>query len=186
MTEIAIKHATAMPPPLRLYAPEVPIAIEQVILKALQKNPHDRFPTIVAFAQALEQAGNLLSQPFAGGGNLVPSNGPSTNQIKISHQYQSQAPTPNSSTQGYANLSSNPQVSQTGAQPFAFALSRLSYDPAYQVPSSPAQNGGSLPLHQSTRHILHLKYILPFKLDNLLKCKRRDVYLAVWPLLPSQ
>ena len=81
MTEIAIKHATAMPPSLRLYAPEVPIAIEQVVLKALQKNPHDRFPTIVAFAQALEQASNQLSQPFASGGNLVPSNGPSTNQI---------------------------------------------------------------------------------------------------------
>ena len=109
MTEIAIKHATATPPSLRLYAPEVPVAIEQVVLKALQKNPHDRFPTIIAFAQALEQASNQLSQPFTGGINLASSNIPPTNQSQIPLQYQLQAPTPTSSTQGYANYHLPPQ-----------------------------------------------------------------------------
>lgn len=56
MTEIAIKHATAAPPPLRLLAPDVPPAVEQVVLTALQKDPHSRFPTIQAFARALEHA----------------------------------------------------------------------------------------------------------------------------------
>ncbi len=142
MTEIAIKHATAMPPSLRLYAPEVPIAIEQVILKALQKNPHDRFPTVVAFAQALEQANNQFSQPFAGGFNLASSNAPSTNQLQISQQHQPQAPAQSSSTQGYANLST-PLISQTGPQPLPYPGHPL--NPAYQVPSSLAQNGGYLP-----------------------------------------
>ncbi|MGZ3618283.1 MAG: serine/threonine protein kinase [Ktedonobacteraceae bacterium] len=145
MTEIAIKHATATPPSLRLYAPEVPVAIEQVVLKALQKNPHDRFPTIIAFAQALEQASNQLSQPFTGGINLASSNIPPTNQSQIPLQYQLQAPTPTSSTQGYANLPSNPQVSPTGAQPLPLPYPGYPMNPAYQVPSSPAQNGGSLP-----------------------------------------
>jgi eukaryotic-like serine/threonine-protein kinase len=142
MTEIAIKHATALPPSLRIYAPEVPIAIEQVVLKALQKNPHDRFPTVVAFAQALEQASNQFSQPFAGGFYLASSNVPSTNQLQISQQYQPPAPAQFSSTQGYANLST-PPVSQTGAQPLLYPGNPI--NPAYQLPSSPAQNGGSLP-----------------------------------------
>jgi len=143
MTEIAIKHATAMPPSLRLYAPEVPIAIEQVVFKALQKNPHDRFPTIVAFAHALEQASNQFSQPFVGGFNYASSNVLSTNQLQISQQNQSQSLVQSGSTQGYANLSSNPPVSQTGAQPSPYP--GYPTNPAYQLPSSPVQNGGFLP-----------------------------------------
>jgi len=142
MTEIAIKHATAMPPSLRLFAPDLPTAVEQVVLKALQKNPHDRFPTIVAFAQALEQASNQLSQPFAGGFNLASSNDPSTNRLLASQQYQTQTPAQYGSTQGYANLSTHP-LSQTGAQPLPYP--GYPQYPMYQMPSSPAQNGGSLP-----------------------------------------
>jgi len=56
MTEIAIKHATAAPPSLRQLVPDLPQAVEHVILTALHKDPHDRFPSAQAFAQALEQA----------------------------------------------------------------------------------------------------------------------------------
>jgi serine/threonine protein kinase len=65
MTEIAIKHATAAPPPLRLFVPDLPPAVEQVVLTALQKDPHSRFPTAQAFAQALEQASSQHSRSFA-------------------------------------------------------------------------------------------------------------------------
>jgi serine/threonine protein kinase len=69
MTEIAIKHATATPPPLRLFAPDLPPVVEQVVLTALQKDPHSRFPSTLAFAQALEQASNQRSQAY--GSNLA-------------------------------------------------------------------------------------------------------------------
>jgi eukaryotic-like serine/threonine-protein kinase len=138
MTEIAIKHATAMPPSLLLFAPGLPTAVEQVVLKALQKNPHDRFPAIAAFAQALELASNQLSQAFAGGFTLASSHDPSTDRLIPSQQYQAQTSTQNGSTQGYTNISTYP-LSQTSAQPLPYPL-----DPTYQMPSSPTQNGGSL------------------------------------------
>ena len=55
-TEIATQHLFAPPLPLRQKMPTLPQAVEQVILRALAKDPHDRFPSVSVFAQALEQA----------------------------------------------------------------------------------------------------------------------------------
>jgi predicted ATPase/tRNA A-37 threonylcarbamoyl transferase component Bud32 len=46
------QHVTAPPPPLRCAVP-VPDAVERAIHRALAKEPADRFPTVVAFADAL-------------------------------------------------------------------------------------------------------------------------------------
>jgi serine/threonine protein kinase len=54
-------HSTEAPS-LCALNPSIPVVIEQVVLKALAKNPQNRFPTILAFAQALEQA--LHSKPL--------------------------------------------------------------------------------------------------------------------------
>jgi serine/threonine protein kinase len=48
------KHATVLPPPLTTQVPEVPVAIESAILKAMSKNPEMRYPDIALFAHALE------------------------------------------------------------------------------------------------------------------------------------
>jgi serine/threonine protein kinase len=50
------QHLSAPPPPLREQYPEIPVAVEQVVLKALAKNPQDRFASVEAFAEALERA----------------------------------------------------------------------------------------------------------------------------------
>ncbi len=55
-TEIAVQHTIKPPPSLRQYLPTIPSEIEQVVMTALQKDPQQRFPTVRAFAQALEQA----------------------------------------------------------------------------------------------------------------------------------
>src|SRR5712691_4784877 len=55
-TEIAIKHALAPPPPLREKIPSISLAVEHVVLKALAKNPGQRFERVQAFAAALEEA----------------------------------------------------------------------------------------------------------------------------------
>ena len=55
-TEIAVKHSVTLPPPLRSFAPNLSQEVEQVVMTALQKDPSRRFPTVIAFAQALEQA----------------------------------------------------------------------------------------------------------------------------------
>jgi serine/threonine protein kinase len=54
--EIAVKHATVPPPPLRNYVPALSSVVEEVVLKALSKEPKDRFANVRAFAQALAQA----------------------------------------------------------------------------------------------------------------------------------
>jgi serine/threonine protein kinase len=55
-TEIAIKHTLVVPPPLGEKLPDLPVEVEAVIMKALSKEPEERFPTVKAFAVALEQA----------------------------------------------------------------------------------------------------------------------------------
>src|SRR5581483_1594399 len=50
--EVAIKHTLAPPPPLREKLPSLSPKIEEVIMKALAKDPRQRFPDIKAFATA--------------------------------------------------------------------------------------------------------------------------------------
>jgi eukaryotic-like serine/threonine-protein kinase len=54
--EIAVKHTMATPPSLREKVPELSPAAEEVVMKALAKEPQQRFENIQAFAVALEQA----------------------------------------------------------------------------------------------------------------------------------
>jgi predicted ATPase/DNA-binding CsgD family transcriptional regulator len=54
--EIAIKHTLIPPPSLREKDTTISPIVEQVILKALAKNPQQRFEHIRNFAQALEEA----------------------------------------------------------------------------------------------------------------------------------
>src|SRR6266699_4504056 len=55
-TEIYSQHMFTPPPSLDEKLPELPPAIEEVVLIALAKDPKERFATIQAFATALEKA----------------------------------------------------------------------------------------------------------------------------------
>ncbi len=61
LPEIAIKHTLAPPPSLRERVTTLSSAVEQVIVKALAKNPHQRYERIRDFAQALEDAAGEAS-----------------------------------------------------------------------------------------------------------------------------
>lgn len=52
-SELARKVQNETPPPLRLYRPDVSEALERVVLKALSKQPDDRYANAEAFAAAL-------------------------------------------------------------------------------------------------------------------------------------
>jgi hypothetical protein len=54
--ELYSQHLAASPPPLCERVPSVPAAVEQVVLKALAKDPKERFASVLAFAVALEEA----------------------------------------------------------------------------------------------------------------------------------
>lgn len=62
--EVVTQHVMADPPAIREKMPSISYAVEEVILTALSKDPHRRFRSVAAFANALEQA--ALSAPASG------------------------------------------------------------------------------------------------------------------------
>src|SRR5947209_4550375 len=56
MTEVMIQHLSMPPQLLRERVPTIPAGVEQMVLKALAKDPKERFASVTAFAAALEQA----------------------------------------------------------------------------------------------------------------------------------
>lgn len=55
-TELCTQHMFALPQPLREKVPTIPYDAEQVVMTALEKDPHRRFENVQAFAAALEKA----------------------------------------------------------------------------------------------------------------------------------
>lgn len=55
LREITEQHLSAPPPPLRTKIPALSADVEEVILRALAKDPEQRFGNLLAFANALEQ-----------------------------------------------------------------------------------------------------------------------------------
>ncbi len=68
---IVLKHVTEPLTPPATINPRVPNAVSDVICKALNKDPDDRYPTSTAFAEALAEA--VRSSPIAGTAQLPPS-----------------------------------------------------------------------------------------------------------------
>jgi len=57
--EVAMQHAMKPPPSLLDQVVGLPAEVEEVVFKALAKNPKERFASMQAFATALQQASNL-------------------------------------------------------------------------------------------------------------------------------
>ncbi len=83
LTEMVAQHLAMTPPSLRGKVPTLPEAIEQVVLAALAKDPKARFPSVGAFAEALEQAsqGKLSPLLFANTQVTPPTPLPPTLQV---------------------------------------------------------------------------------------------------------
>lgn len=57
---IAMQHASTYPPPLHQFNPHVPPAVEQIVVKALEKEPEDRFLSAAEMRQALRYCAKEL------------------------------------------------------------------------------------------------------------------------------
>ncbi|PWH15322.1 MAG: hypothetical protein DDG60_05875 [Anaerolineae bacterium] len=68
-TSVALQHLTQPPPPPRSLNPQLNVETEAVLLKALSKNPKERYPTGAALMEALEQA---LSKPASTRERILP------------------------------------------------------------------------------------------------------------------
>ena len=62
--EIVTQHLSAPPPPLDERTLAIPHAVQQVIQRALAKDPHQRFPRVQDFADALERAYSAREPAF--------------------------------------------------------------------------------------------------------------------------
>lgn len=71
LREVGAQHLAAPPPPLREKAPHLPSALEEVILRALAKDPRVRFPDVIAFAQAFRLS--IAGQTPTTGGRRSPT-----------------------------------------------------------------------------------------------------------------
>ena len=61
---IANQHLYTDPPSFCEAHPDIPRAVEQVVLKGLSKEPAQRFVDILSFARALEEASQAVSSPY--------------------------------------------------------------------------------------------------------------------------
>jgi len=60
--EVARMHLHTSPPSLRSQVPDIPLSVERVIFKALEKRPEERFGSVREFAVALNEA-RVLDEP---------------------------------------------------------------------------------------------------------------------------
>lgn len=70
--ELYHKHRSVPPTPLRVSIPTIPSDVEQVLLKALAKDPNQRFAHVQEFVEALEKASLSLHGPAAPKPQLSP------------------------------------------------------------------------------------------------------------------
>ncbi|MCB9535868.1 MAG: serine/threonine protein kinase [Myxococcales bacterium] len=66
--QVLMKHVQAPPPPPRGIVPDLPEAVERALLRALAKAPDDRYPTVIAFKEAMlaaATAGSTAPPPAA-------------------------------------------------------------------------------------------------------------------------
>src|SRR5712692_7803153 len=75
-TEVMVQQLSMPPPPLHEKVATIPLGIEQVVLRALVKDPKVRFSTVQDFATALEQASQRALSPTAQLASEQPARGP--------------------------------------------------------------------------------------------------------------
>jgi peptide/nickel transport system substrate-binding protein len=85
-TEVMVQQLTMPPPPLHEKVATIPLGIEQVVLRALAKDPKVRFASVQAFAQAFEQASQPASSSLVPLAAEPPSPGPSSTVALVSNQ----------------------------------------------------------------------------------------------------
>jgi serine/threonine protein kinase len=82
LTEMVGQHLSAAPPPLRETLPTISSTVAEVVMRALAKDPKERFARINDLATTLEQACQLAS-PRAAAVSLAPIQPPEPNVVAL-------------------------------------------------------------------------------------------------------
>lgn len=139
-------HLHTPPIPVSQINPHIPTAADAVLLRALAKRPEERYPSVSAFVQNLQQA--LLSQPQSGSGSASSDQhtiteppqretSPSINVQQIGQALPSDIPTSLGSRPDQAppqqGIASSEEQNQWSPPPHAFST------PSSYPPNIPAQ-----------------------------------------------
>jgi serine/threonine protein kinase/outer membrane protein assembly factor BamB len=125
--EIVNQHINTLPPPLHEKIPGISPAVEQVVLKALAKEPAQRFATVKEFASALEAA---LEQAYREV-TIAPKAAVSTSQSPAPSQVETQPGSP-PPIRGAETLTDRPipQDSPVVQPEVVFATDQITEQPA--------------------------------------------------------
>jgi eukaryotic-like serine/threonine-protein kinase len=145
-TELASQQMFAAPPPLHVKLPEILPDVEQVIMMALSKDPQQRFGSIRAFANALEQAGRS-DQSF-----LLP-NAPTILRSLSGNETSSPtwSPTPAGSMSLTTPNTSTPEAQHISLTPAPQPVTPIPGNLLTPVPSHPASPAQTVPAQPKPR-----------------------------------
>lgn len=158
-TEIAIKHTMMPPPSLCAQIPYLPSAMEQVVMKALQKDPQQRFENVLMFAQAFAQAAQAVMQlqqfPTMTQNPSVTSSSSASATLPAQFMHQGQIPTGQAPTlqRSASPNATTDSVSTTDLRPASFvppSPSAISTTPNYNLyPPPPPPSTPSMLSHST-------------------------------------
>jgi serine/threonine protein kinase len=139
---VMMQHLTRQPPPIHARFPHISSEVEAVVMKALEKEPNDRYPSVKEFALAFEKAvqNQLAGQPKVSVLASAPSSVPPHSQSATQPKMGSSAIT-RPLNQPAEQLQPNPQAnippSQLAGQPQAnIPPSQLAGQPQANIPPS--------------------------------------------------
>jgi len=146
-SEVASQHIFEAPPPIHEKLPSISPAVEEVVMTALAKDPHQRFASVRSFANALEQASKVMNS-FPGMGLLtqppvIPP--PPTNPAQINQQPPANNPAPAQPVQPAQTVIAQP------ARPIDTEKDQPAPpDYTQQAPISTGANGNAQPVYTPT------------------------------------
>jgi serine/threonine protein kinase len=119
MTELIAQHITAHPPSLVILVPTLPQAVEQVIFRALAKNPKDRFASVQEFAQALRSAAQTFADFIAATSPARPTDEANQRTPFLSMPITEPQTKPPAHQTFYSDITSPEMVHSANHKPFA-------------------------------------------------------------------
>jgi len=170
-TELFSQHMYMPPPPLREKAPEISLVVEQVVMKALAKDPRQRFESVSVFATALEQA--CKSTTLSLSSSPLPDIQGFREQTQPSHFKEiPEKTTPlNFSPVEIPNEPVSPQTT-ISPSPFPSSLSYSTSTPTYSPTPIPPTLALSEPTKSAVPVAFKANSAAPFNPDPQIKSKR--------------
>ena len=148
-SEVASQHIFEPPPPIHEKLPTISPAVEEVVMTALAKDPHQRFASVRSFANALEQASKVMNS-FPGMGLLTQPPVIAPQSAHPAQGDQQPAPAPN-----YTEAAQPAQPAQTVIAPSAYSDDAekdqaAPPDHTQQSPAAASPDGNAQPVYAPT------------------------------------